>query len=54
MDNLRGLLHIKGMDRVTNAQVRDLCRVVKGVDERIGESVLCWFGHIERMKMIGL
>ena len=51
MDNLRGLLSIRRMDRVLNAQIRELCRVVKGVNERIDESVLCWLGHIERMGM---
>ena len=30
MDNLRGLLGINGMDRVPNAQVRELCGVKKG------------------------
>ena len=46
MDNLRGLLGVRRMDRVLNAHIRELCRVVKGVDE----SVLCWYGHIERME----
>ena len=39
MDNLRGLLGIRRMDR-QNAQIRILCRVVKEVDERIDKSVL--------------
>ena len=38
------------MDSVLNAQIRELCRVAKGVDERIYESVLQWFGQIERME----
>ena len=49
MDNLRGLLGIRRMDRVPIAQNGELCVVVKGVDERIDESVL-WFGLMERMK----
>ena len=49
MDNLRGLLGIKRMDRVPNTQIRKLCRVRKGPDERI-EGVLWWFGHVERME----
>ena len=49
MDSLRGLLGIERMDRVPNVQFRELCGVVKGVDERIDENVLCWCGHIERM-----
>ena len=40
MDNLRGLLDIRKMDRVLNAQVREFCRLMKGVDERIDEGVL--------------
>ena len=32
MDNLRGLLGIRRMDKVQNAQIRLLCRVMKGVD----------------------
>ena len=47
MDNLRD---IRKMDRVPNAQIRELCGVMKGVDERIEESVLQWFGHVERME----
>ena len=40
MDNLRGLLDIRKTDRVLNAQIRELCRVMKGIDERIEEGVL--------------
>ena len=35
MDNLRGLLGIRRMDRVLNARIRELCRVTKGLDEKI-------------------
>ena len=35
MDNLRGLLGIRRMDRVPNARIRELCGVTKRVDERI-------------------
>ena len=34
MDNLRGLLGIRRMDRVLNALIRELCGVTKGVDEK--------------------
>ena len=34
MDNLRCLLGIRRMDKVTNARIRELCGVTKGVDER--------------------
>ena len=50
MDNLRGLLGIRRMDRVPNARIRELCGVTKGVDERIDEGVLLWFDHMERME----
>ena len=33
-----------------NAQTRELCGMTKGVDERIEEGVLQWFGHVERME----
>ena len=40
MDNLRGLLGIKRIDRVPNEWISELCRVMKGVDERIDEGVM--------------
>ena len=40
MDNLRGLLGIRRMDRVPNSRIRELCGVKKGLQ---------WFGHVERM-----
>ena len=43
MDYLRGLLGIRKMDEVP----REFCGVTKGVDERIDEGVLRWFGHLE-------
>ena len=50
MDNLRGFLGIRRMDRVRNAWIRELCGVKKVLDERIYESVHWWFGHVERME----
>ena len=44
------MLIVRRRDRVTNAQIRELCGVAKGGDERIDESVLRWFGHIETME----
>ena len=32
-----------------NERIRELCGVKKGVNERINESTLRWFGHVERM-----
>ena len=49
MDSLRDLLGVRIMGRVSNVQIRGMCGVTKEVDERIGQSVLRWFGHIERM-----
>ena len=46
MDNLRGLLDVRRMDRVPNARVRELY----GVANRVDDSFLHWFGHIERME----
>ena len=50
MDNLRGLLGIRRMDRVQNARIRRLCGLTKGIDERIDEVVLWGFGHMKRME----
>ena len=35
---------------VPNARIRELCVVKKGLDERIDEGGLRWFGHVERME----
>ena len=35
---------------VLNARIRELCGLIKEVDERIDVSVLQWFGHVERME----
>ena len=48
MDNLRGLLGIRRMDRVPNTWIRELCGMKQGLDERIDEGILKWFGHVER------
>ena len=50
MIKLRGFLGIRGIDRVPNARVRELYGVTKGVEERIDEGVLQWFGYVERME----
>ena len=50
MDNLRGLLAIRSLDKVTNARIGELCRVKKGLDERIDEGMLWWFSHVQRME----
>ena len=40
MDNLRGFLGLRRMNRIPNARIKELCGVRKGLDERIDESVL--------------
>ena len=40
MDNLRGLLDIMRMDKVTNTRIKQLCGVMKGEYERISEGLL--------------
>ena len=49
MDNLRGMLGVKRINKVRNERIREWCGVKKGVNERINESMLRWFGHVERM-----
>ena len=46
MEKLRVLISINRRDRVPNAQIRKLCGLTKGVNERI----VGWFGHVERME----
>ena len=48
MDKLRGLLSIRRIYSILKAWIRELCRVMKGVDKRIDEGVLQWFSHMER------
>ena len=50
-DKLKGLLGIRRMDKVPNTQIRELCGVRKGLDERIDEGVFRWFSHVERMEI---
>ena len=39
MDDLRGLLGIRRIDKLPNTRIRQLCGVTKGVDEKIDEGV---------------
>ena len=48
MDNLRGLLGIRRMDRVPNAWIRELCKVKKSLDVRIDEGMFQWFSAMWR------
>ena len=36
MDNLRGLLVVRRMDKIPNERIRELCGTVKGVDTMFG------------------
>ena len=49
MENLRGVLSIKRMDRAPNLQICELYGAMKRVDE-IDEGVLRWFGHVKRIE----
>src|SRR5678815_4693102 len=49
MDILRGVLDVRRIDKMRNERIRERCGVKKGVNERINESMLRWFGHVERM-----
>ena len=44
-DNLRGLLGIKRMDKISNAWIREMYKMTKGVDERIHEGILRCLGQ---------
>ena len=50
MDNLKFLLGMKRMDEVPNVWIRQLWGLTKSVDKKIGEGVLRWFGHVERIE----
>ena len=54
MDNLRGLLGIRRMDRVPNARIRKLWRMKRGLDERIDEGVLRCSGKWRGWRVIVL
>ena len=43
MDNLRGLLGIRRINKFRNARLRQFCRVMKGVDEKI-DGLAIWRG----------
>ena len=50
MNNIRGKLGVRRMDRIPNSRIRELYGVTKEIGERIDEDVLRWFGHMERRK----
>ena len=52
MGNLRGLLGIRKMDTDPNAQIRQLCGVAKGVDEKINGVLRCGRMQNDRIAML--
>ena len=40
MNNIRGLLGIRRVNRTPNAWIREFCRVMKGVDKRIEKNFI--------------
>ena len=49
MDQMRNI-DLMQRFRNSNLWIRELCRMGKGLDERIDEGVLSWFGNVERME----
>ena len=45
MDNHKGVLGVRRIDKMRNERIRKLCGVKKGINERINESTLRWFGR---------
>ena len=49
MDCLRSICNVRRIDRIRNEEVRRRCGKVVSVGIKRDQSVLRWFGHIERM-----
>ena len=54
MDNLRGLVGIRRMERVPNARIRELCGVMMGLDERINKVFYSGLAMWREWRKIGL
>ena len=50
INNLRGLLGIRRMNKVLNARIKVLCGMTKGVYEKIDKGVIWWFDDVKRME----
>lgn len=50
MDSLRGIIGVRRVDQIRSERIREMCGIAKGMDELIDESVLRWYGHVERME----
>jgi len=49
MNCLRSICSVRRIDRVRNDEIRRRCRKKGSVSERMDQSILRWFGHVERM-----
>ena len=49
MNCLRSICGVRRIDRVRNEEVRRVCGKERSVGMKIDQSVLRWFGHVERM-----
>ena len=49
MNCLRNICGLTRMDRVPNAEIRRMCGRKVSVGQRVDQSVLRWYGHVERM-----
>ena len=54
MDNLRGLLSIRRLDRVPNPRVRELCGVKKGLDKGLIKACTSDLAMWREWRRIGL
>ena len=50
MNCLRSMCGVRRIDRISNAEIRRRCNKEMGVGNKIDQSVLRWFGHMERME----
>ena len=46
MDDIRGLLGVRRMDRIPNARIKKLCGVMNGVDEKAWDVLASSFAHL--------
>lgn len=49
MNDLRGMLDVRTIDKMRKDYIRKMCDVKKKVNEKINASILRWFEHMERM-----
>ncbi|WP_435336460.1 hypothetical protein, partial [Klebsiella pneumoniae] len=49
MDMLRSVCGVRRIDRVRNEEIRGRCGVDKSLNQQVEESILRWYGHVERM-----